>query len=168
MWKTTSPMMKTPTTRSRRTPISTSGGTSRGGERFRSEVKVWDALAGQELLTLLSSQFIHAGFLHLGGNMLFLWVFGRAIEDRVGPAVYLVFYLLAGALAAPAKQTFTGVITDHMCAETGHAAMRMGPTDAECVGQFSRGPVEHKGMAAPRESDSTCGTRVLPSLDGRR
>jgi membrane associated rhomboid family serine protease len=63
------------------------------------------ALAGdprvprQELLTLLTSQFIHAGFLHLGGNMLFLWVFGRAVEDRLGPAVYLVFYLLAGAVA---------------------------------------------------------------------
>jgi len=36
-------------------------------------------------------------------------------------------------LAAPGKQTFAGVITDHMCAETGHAAMRMGPTDAECT-----------------------------------
>jgi membrane associated rhomboid family serine protease len=53
----------------------------------------------QELLTLLTSQFIHAGFLHLGGNMLFLWVFGRAVEDRVGSAVYLVFYLVAGVIA---------------------------------------------------------------------
>ncbi len=50
---------------------------------------------------------------------------------------YLFVSLLAGAaLAAPVsnvKQTFTGVIIDHMCAETGHAAMRMGPTDAECT-----------------------------------
>ena len=47
---------------------------------------------------------------------------------------YLIVGLLAGtALAAPGKQTFTGVITDHMCAETGHAALRMGPTDAECT-----------------------------------
>lgn len=51
------------------------------------------------LLTLITSQFIHAGFLHLGGNMLFLWVFGRAVEDRLGPAIYLPFYLLAGAVA---------------------------------------------------------------------
>ncbi len=57
----------------------------------------------QVLLTLLTSQFIHAGFLHLGGNMLFLWVFGRAIEDRVGPAIYLVFYLVAGAVAGLAQ-----------------------------------------------------------------
>jgi membrane associated rhomboid family serine protease len=53
----------------------------------------------QEVLTLFTSQFIHAGFLHLGGNMLFLWVFGRAVEDRVGSPIFLVFYLLAGALA---------------------------------------------------------------------
>jgi len=47
---------------------------------------------------------------------------------------YLPVLLLAGAaLAAPAKQTFMGIITDHMCAETGHAAMRMGPTDGECA-----------------------------------
>ena len=53
----------------------------------------------QALLTLFSSQFIHAGLLHLGGNMLFLWVFGRAVEDRVGSAVFLAFYLLPGAIA---------------------------------------------------------------------
>jgi membrane associated rhomboid family serine protease/uncharacterized protein YggT (Ycf19 family) len=51
------------------------------------------------LMTLVTSQFIHAGFLHLGGNMLFLWVFGRAVEDRLGPALFLPFYLLAGAVA---------------------------------------------------------------------
>ena len=53
----------------------------------------------EALLTLFTSQFIHAGFLHLGGNMLFLWVFGRAVEDRVGSGVFLAFYLLAGAIA---------------------------------------------------------------------
>src|SRR5205807_10532391 len=45
----------------------------------------------QALLTLFTSQFMHAGLLHLGGNMLFLWVFGRAVEDRVGSAVFLAF-----------------------------------------------------------------------------
>jgi membrane associated rhomboid family serine protease len=54
----------------------------------------------QQALTLFTSEFIHAGVLHLGGNMVFLWVFGRAVEDRVGSPVFLVFYLLAGALAA--------------------------------------------------------------------
>jgi membrane associated rhomboid family serine protease len=55
------------------------------------------------LVTLLTSQFIHAGFLHLGGNMLFLWVFGRAVEDRLGSAIYLPFYLLAGVVAGLAQ-----------------------------------------------------------------
>ena len=42
--------------------------------------------------------------------------------------------LLAGtALAAPGKQTFTGIISDNMCLQAGHASMRMGPTDAECT-----------------------------------
>jgi membrane associated rhomboid family serine protease len=57
----------------------------------------------QVLLTLITSQFLHAGFLHLGGNMLFLWVFGRAVEGRVGSAVYLLLYLLIGALAGLAQ-----------------------------------------------------------------
>jgi membrane associated rhomboid family serine protease len=57
----------------------------------------------QQLLTLLTSQFIHAGFLHLGGNMVFLWVFGRAVEDRVGSGVFFVFYVLAGAVAGLAQ-----------------------------------------------------------------
>ncbi len=60
------------------------------------------------LLTLFTSQFIHAGFLHVGGNMLFLWVFGRAVEDRLGPALYLVLYLAAGALAGLAQSVVEG------------------------------------------------------------
>jgi membrane associated rhomboid family serine protease len=53
----------------------------------------------QELLTLVTSQFLHAGLLHLGGNMVFLWVFGRAVEDRLGTWIFLPFYLLAGSVA---------------------------------------------------------------------
>jgi rhomboid family protein len=53
-------------------------------------------------LTLLSSMFMHAGWLHLGGNMLFLWIFGDNVEHRAGPVLYLPIYLavgLAGSLA---------------------------------------------------------------------
>ncbi len=47
---------------------------------------------------------------------------------------FLLVVLLAGAaLAAPGKQTFTGIISDSMCGASGHASMRMGPTDAECA-----------------------------------
>ncbi|HEY2330397.1 MAG TPA: rhomboid family intramembrane serine protease [Acidimicrobiales bacterium] len=50
-------------------------------------------------LSVLSSMFLHGGWVHLGGNMLFLWVFGNNVEDRLGRVRYLVFYLLAGLVA---------------------------------------------------------------------
>jgi membrane associated rhomboid family serine protease len=49
---------------------------------------------------VLFSMFLHAGILHIAGNMLFLWVFGNNVEDYLGPARYLVFYLLAGFAAS--------------------------------------------------------------------
>jgi len=57
-------------------------------------------------LTLFSSMFMHGGWLHLGGNMLFLWVFGDNIEDRLGRLKYLIFYVAAG-LAAVGAQLLT-------------------------------------------------------------
>jgi membrane associated rhomboid family serine protease len=51
-------------------------------------------------LTLLSSMFMHGGLLHLGGNMLYLWIFGDNVEDRMGHLKYLIFYLLCGFLAS--------------------------------------------------------------------
>ena len=56
-------------------------------------------LQGQGLLTLLTSMFLHGGWLHLIGNMLFLWVFGDNIEAVLGHVGYLVFYLLGGLAA---------------------------------------------------------------------
>jgi membrane associated rhomboid family serine protease len=46
--------------------------------------------------TLLTSMFLHGGFLHIGSNMLFLWIFGDNVEDRLGHLRYLTFYLLCG------------------------------------------------------------------------
>jgi membrane associated rhomboid family serine protease len=51
------------------------------------------------LLTLFTSMFIHGGFAHLLGNMLYLWIFGNNIEDILGPAKFVVFYLLCGLAA---------------------------------------------------------------------
>jgi membrane associated rhomboid family serine protease len=50
-------------------------------------------------VTLFSSMFMHGGILHIAGNMLFLWVFGNNIEDSMGPAKFVIFYLLAGLVA---------------------------------------------------------------------
>jgi membrane associated rhomboid family serine protease len=53
--------------------------------------------------TLFTSMFMHGGLLHLGGNMLFLWIFGNNVEDAMGPVKFVIFYLLGG-LAADALQ----------------------------------------------------------------
>jgi membrane associated rhomboid family serine protease len=50
--------------------------------------------------TLFTSMFMHGGFLHLGGNMLYLWIFGNNVEDAMGHLRYLAFYLLCGVAAA--------------------------------------------------------------------
>lgn len=57
--------------------------------------------------TLISSQFLHGGFLHLAGNMLFLWIFGNNVEDRLGHVKYLIFYLACGVLATLAQWFFS-------------------------------------------------------------
>ena len=51
-------------------------------------------------LTIFSAMFIHAGWLHLLGNMLYLWIFGDNVEDRLGHGRYLIFYLTCGIMAA--------------------------------------------------------------------
>src|SRR5437762_6346581 len=56
-------------------------------------------------LTLLISMFMHGGIAHIAGNMLFLWIFGDNVEDRMGHLRYLVFYLVCG-IAASATQIF--------------------------------------------------------------
>jgi membrane associated rhomboid family serine protease len=58
---------------------------------------------GQDLHGLLTSMFLHGGWMHLAGNMLFLWIFGDNLEDRMGHLGFAVFYLAAG-LAASALQ----------------------------------------------------------------
>jgi membrane associated rhomboid family serine protease len=51
-------------------------------------------------LTLVTSMFLHGGWLHFLGNMLYLWIFGDNVEDRLGHARFVLFYLLCGAAAA--------------------------------------------------------------------
>lgn len=53
-------------------------------------------------LTVITSMFIHGGFLHVLGNMLYLWIFGNNVEDLLGPFKFIVFYLLCGIAAAGA------------------------------------------------------------------
>ena len=55
------------------------------------------------LVTLFTSMFVHGGFAHLAGNMLFLWIFGDNVEDRLGHGRFIAFYLLCGVVAALAQ-----------------------------------------------------------------
>ena len=59
-----------------------------------------------DFATIFTAMFMHAGWLHLGGNMLYLWIFGDNVEDRLGHAMYLVFYLLCGIAATFAQLAF--------------------------------------------------------------
>ncbi len=61
-------------------------------------------------LTLFTSMFMHGGLAHLFGNMMFLWIFGDNIENRLGHLRYLVFYLLCGVLASLAHVVSTSVL----------------------------------------------------------
>ena len=55
------------------------------------------------ILTLFTSMFLHGGWLHLGGNMLFLWIFGNNVEDVLGHLKFLIFYILSGVGAGVAQ-----------------------------------------------------------------
>ena len=76
-----------------------------GGDAF---VNRWvmvpaNIVAGHGWLTILTAMFMHAGWEHILGNMLFLWVFGPAIEDAMGSTRYMAFYLLGGCAATFAQ-----------------------------------------------------------------
>src|SRR4026208_988822 len=78
-----------------------------GGEPF---IERWSVVPrrltqnpGSDFMTVFTSMFMHGGWLHLGGNMLYLWIFGDNVEDRFGHAKFLVFYLLCGIAATVAQ-----------------------------------------------------------------
>jgi len=76
-----------------------------GGDRF---VHAWSAIPlrithGHHLITLFTSMFMHASWMHIIGNMIFLWAFGPEIEDAMGHARYLFFYLAGGIVAMMAQ-----------------------------------------------------------------
>ncbi len=58
-------------------------------------------------LTLFTSMFMHGGWLHLGGNMLYLWIFGDNVEDRFGHLKFIIFYLICGLAATFAQLAFS-------------------------------------------------------------
>src|SRR5215471_19386540 len=80
-----------------------------GGEEF---VKQWsvvpaDIVAGRNWITILTSMFMHGSWMHIIGNMVFLWAFGPEIEEAMGRLRYLIFYVLSGVAASLAQVTMT-------------------------------------------------------------
>jgi membrane associated rhomboid family serine protease len=75
--------------------------------------KIQQALAGQHytlaeaLVPLFTCMFLHGGWLHIIGNMWFLWIFGANVEDHMGPFAYLLFYLICGVGSSIAQTAFS-------------------------------------------------------------
>ncbi|HLJ15870.1 MAG TPA: rhomboid family intramembrane serine protease [Bryobacteraceae bacterium] len=76
-----------------------------GGAAFvqRWSVIPADIVAGHHWITILTAMFMHGGWLHIGGNMIFLWAFGPEVEDAMGRLSYFAFYLLSGLAASLAE-----------------------------------------------------------------
>jgi len=62
--------------------------------------------------TILTSMFLHGGFMHIGGNMLFLWIFGNNVEDILGRVRFVLFYLACGIVAALAQVVTAAMASD--------------------------------------------------------
>jgi membrane associated rhomboid family serine protease len=76
-----------------------------GGDEF---VRQWsvipaDIVADRHWVTIVTAMFMHGGWMHIAGNMVFLWAFGPEIEDAMGPLGYMAFYLLSGLVAFVAQ-----------------------------------------------------------------
>ncbi|MFL6068497.1 MAG: rhomboid family intramembrane serine protease [Gaiellaceae bacterium] len=76
--------------------------------------------------TVFSSMFMHGGLMHIGGNMLFLWIFGNNIEDKLGPFIYLLFYLAGGIVATATQMATDTTSTVPLIGASGAIAAVMG------------------------------------------
>ena len=98
------------------------------GDAFLEEFILYFGLvpAAFSWVAVLTSMFLHGGLLHVGGNMLFLWIFGDNVEDRMGHGRFVVFYLLCGAAAALAQTAMSPDSVVPMVGASGAVAGVMG------------------------------------------
>ena len=99
-----------------------------GGNRF---VRTWSAIPfrithGHHTITLFTSMFMHASWMHIIGNMVFLWAFGPAMEDAMGHFRYLFFYLAGGIIAMMAQVLADPISTIPCLGASGAIAAVMG------------------------------------------
>jgi membrane associated rhomboid family serine protease len=97
------------------------------GEEIEPFIRTWGVVpADFSVVSLFSSMFLHGGFLHIAGNMLYLWIFGDNVEDRMGHGRYLTFYLICGVAAALAQTYAAPASTVPMVGASGAIAGVMG------------------------------------------
>ena len=82
--------------------------------------------ASQAIVGIFTSMFLHAGFLHILGNLLFLWIFGNNVEDRLGPVVFLAFYVAGGVAAALTQVAISPQSTIPLVGASGAIAAALG------------------------------------------
>ena len=82
-----------------------------GGDAF---IEAWSFVPSRfmadplgDVVTIFTSMFMHAGLVHIGGNMLYLWIFGDNVEDRFGHVRFLAFYLVCGIAATCSQLAFS-------------------------------------------------------------
>ena len=80
--------------------------------------------------TLFTSMFVHAGWIHILGNMLYLYIFGDNVEDRLGHLRYLLFYLLCGCAAGGAQALSSPGSNVPMVGRAGRSPGCRGPTSS--------------------------------------
>jgi membrane associated rhomboid family serine protease len=99
-----------------------------GGDAFVSRWALVPAniTAGKDWITLLTAMFLHAGWEHILGNMIFLWAFGPEVEDAMGPLRYLLFYLIGGLVANLAQVAIIPTSTGLNLGASGAIAAVMG------------------------------------------
>ena len=106
----------------------------------------------QQTATLITSQFLHGGWFHLLGNMLYLWIFGNNVEDRLGPVGFLVFYLAGGVLAGCPRSPSTRARRSRRSARRARSPPSSGRTSCCSRGLGSR----RSSSSASSTSSSTC------------
>ena len=101
-------------------------GTVEYREAVRAGVPVEDLQQPPAFLTIFTSMFMHGGWLHLAGNMIFLWIFGNNVEDSMGRVRYALFYLLGGLAAALAQVAISPDSTVPLVGASGAIAAVLG------------------------------------------
>ena len=132
------------------------------GPETETFVRTWGLVPAMfSWVTVFTSMFLHGGLFHLGGNMLYLWIFGDNVEDRFGHGRFLIFYLAAGAAANLAQAMATPTSLAPVLGASGaiaHAYVQKAAPDGHTLGismatQTTVNPAVNTSMPYDTEKD---------------